>query len=63
MCASRSPAARQHMRSMCERGQEVVLQQNAVLQCLVPSLNLALCLRMIRRAAIVRHPFVFQIFS
>ena len=43
--------------------QEVVFQQNAVLQCLVPSLNLALCLRMIRRAASVRHPFDFQIFS
>ena len=29
-------------------GQEVVLQQDAVLQRLVPSLNLALCLRVIR---------------
>ena len=44
-------------------GQEVVLQQDAVFQRLMPSLDLALCLRMIGRAACVRHAFVFQIFS
>jgi len=42
---------------------EVVLQEDAVLQRLMPSFNLALCLRMIRRAVCVRHVFVFQIFS
>lgn len=32
-------------------GQEVVFQQDAVLQCLVPTLDLALALRVIRCAA------------
>ena len=41
--------------------QEVVFQQNSVLQRLMPSFNLALCLRMIGRPACVRHAFVFQI--
>ena len=41
--------------------QGVVLQQNAVLQGLLPSLNLALRLRVTGRAACVRHAFVFQI--
>ena len=41
--------------------QEVVLQQDSVLQRLVPSLDLALGLRMIRRAACVGHAFVTKI--
>ena len=36
-------------------GQEVVFQQNAVLQCLVPALDLALGLRVHRGAAHVTH--------
>lgn len=44
-------------------GQEVVLEQNAVLERLMPTLDLALRLRVIRRAACVRHAFVFQIVS
>ena len=36
-------------------GQEVVFQQDAVLQGLVPALDLALCLRMHRGAAHVAH--------
>ncbi len=39
---------------------EVVFQQDAVLQGLVPSFDLALCLRMIRCASDMAHPFVFQ---
>ena len=42
-------------------GQEVVFQQDAVLECLMPALDLALGLRMIRRAACVRHALVFQV--
>ena len=38
-------------------GQVVVLQQDAVLERLVPALDLALRLRMARRAAHVLHPF------
>ena len=44
-------------------GQEVVFEQDAVLQRLMPSLNLALCLWMIGRAACVRHAFVFKVFG
>jgi len=43
-------------------GQEVVLQQDAVLEGLMPTLDLALGLRMIRCATCVRHAFVFQIY-
>ena len=39
-------------------GQEVVFQQDAVLQRLMPSFDLALGLRMIWRAARVFHAFV-----
>ena len=42
-------------------GQEVVFQQDAVLECLMPTFDLALRLRMIRRAARVRHAFAVQI--
>ena len=41
---------------------EVVLQQNAVLQGLLPTLDLALSLGMIRRTARVLHAFVLQPF-
>ena len=40
--------------------QEVVLQQDSVLQCLVPSFDLALRLRMIRRATNVTHPVITE---
>ena len=43
--------------------QEVVLQQNAVLQGLVPTFELALGLGMIQRTARVLHAFVLQPFS
>ena len=43
--------------------EEVVLQQDAVLQCLMPSLYLALCLRMIWRTSDVAHFLVIQPFS
>ena len=43
--------------------EEVVVQQNAVLQCLVPSLNLALSLRMIRCPPDVAHFLVAQSLS
>lgn len=43
--------------------QEVVFQQDAVLQSLVPSFDLALSLRMIRRTARVLHAFALQPFS
>ena len=36
-------------------GQVIVLKQNAILEGLVPALDLALCLRMARRAANVRY--------
>ena len=44
-------------------GQEVVFQQDAVLQCLMPAFDLALGLRVIWRAARVLHTPVFQPFS
>jgi len=43
--------------------QEVVFQQDAVLQGLVPSFDLALCLRMIRRTSAVLHSLALQPFS
>ena len=43
--------------------QEVVLEQNAVLQGLMPTFDLALGLGMIRRTARVLHAFVLQPFS
>ena len=43
--------------------QEVVFEQDAVLQGLMPSLDLALSLRMIRRTARMLHAFVLQPFS
>ena len=44
-------------------GQEVVFQQDAVLQSLMPPLNLALSLGVIRRTTGVLHAFVLQPFS
>ena len=44
-------------------GQEVVFQQDAVLQSLMPPLDLALSLGVIRRTAGVFHAFVLQPFS
>lgn len=44
-------------------GQEVVLQQDAVLKGLMPLLNLTLRLRMIWCATCVWHAFVFQVVS
>ena len=44
-------------------GQEVILEQNAVLERLMPTLDLALRLRVVRRAACVWQAFVFQIVS
>ena len=43
-------------------GQEVILQQDAVLQGLVPALDLALRLRVERRAAHMAHGFRFDVF-
>ena len=43
--------------------QKVIFQQNVVLQCLMPRLNLALSLRTIRHAAKVLHAPVFQPFG
>ena len=43
--------------------QEVVFQQDAVLQGLMPTFDLALGLGMIRRTARVLHAFVLQPFS
>ena len=43
-------------------GQEVILQQDAVLECLVPAFDLALCLRMHRCAAHMAHLVSFDIF-
>lgn len=42
--------------------EEVVFQQDAVLQGLVPSLDLSLCLGVHWRAANVLHAFFFEIF-
>ena len=41
-------------------GQEVIFQQYPVLQCLVPALDLALRLRMVRCTANVAHPIVAE---
>lgn len=41
-------------------GQIIVLQEDAVLECLVPAFNLALCLRMIGGAAYMAHLLAFQ---
>ena len=43
--------------------QEVVFQEDAVLQCLVPPLDLALGLGMVRRTTRVLHTFALQPFS
>jgi len=43
-------------------GQEVVFQQDAVLQGLMPAFDLALCLRVIRCSARVLHAFVLEPF-
>jgi len=43
--------------------QEVIFEQDAVLQSLMPTFDLTLGLRMIRRAARVLHAFVLQPFS
>jgi hypothetical protein len=43
--------------------EEVVLQQDAVLQGLVPSLDLALCLRMIWRTSDMSHFLIIQPFD
>ena len=43
--------------------QEVVLQQDAVLQGLMPALDLSLGLRMIRRATDMLHVLIFHPFS
>ena len=43
--------------------QEVVFQQDAVLQSLVPTLNLALGLRMVWRTARMLHALAFQPFG
>lgn len=42
--------------------EEVVFQQDAAFQCLVPTLDLALGLRIHRRATDALHAFVFVIF-
>ena len=42
-------------------GKEVIFKQDAVLERLMPAFDFTLCLRMIWRAARVRHAFVFQI--
>ena len=44
-------------------GQEVVLQQDAILQGLMPALDLALSLRMERRTAHVAHPVGLDVFG
>ena len=44
-------------------GQEVVLQQDAILERLMLTLYLTLGLRMVRRTACVRHAFVRQLFG
>ena len=43
--------------------QEVVFQQDAVLECLVPAFDLALCLRMHRRTAHMAHLLCIDILS
>ena len=43
--------------------EEVVFEQDAVFQGLVPTLDLALGLRMHRRAANMFHALIFQVFS
>ncbi len=43
-------------------GQEVVFEQNAVHQSLMPAFDLALGLRMIRRTTRMLHAFVLQPF-
>jgi len=43
-------------------GQEVVFQENAVLEGLMPALDLALRLGMIRRTAGMLHTFALQLF-
>ena len=43
--------------------QEVVLQQDAVLQGLVPAFNLALCLRVIWRSTHMTHPVITELFG
>ena len=45
------------------RREEVIFQQDAVLQCLMPSLDLTLCLRMIRCPSDVPHFIVPQPFG
>ena len=42
--------------------QKVVLQQDAILERLMPPFDFALGLRMIGRTARVRHALVFQVF-
>ena len=44
-------------------GQEVMFQQDAVLEGLVPALDFSLGLRVVWRAARVLHAFVLQPFS
>lgn len=41
--------------------QEVVFQKDAVLEGVVPALDLTLCLGMHRRAPDILHTFVFQV--
>ena len=43
--------------------QEVFLQQDAVFEGLMPALDLALGLRMVRCPSCVRHSLVFQVFG
>ena len=43
-------------------GQEVILQKDAVLECLMPAFDLSLCLRMHRCAAHMAHLVGFDIF-
>lgn len=43
--------------------QEVIFQQDAVLECLMPAFDFALCLRMMRRTARMLHPYVLQPFG
>ena len=44
-------------------GQEVVFQQDAVLQSLVPAFDLALGLGMVRRTTRMCHAFVREVFG
>ena len=43
--------------------QKVILQQNAILQGLMPAFNLSLSLRVIRRATDMGHAFVAEPFG